>query len=111
MIFATNGLIYLRGGLQGHYSAEYAQRYAPGTPPANWETAPDIDDLKAQLLSQPKQLAADADAGMFDVDAYPSWSLGGVLQIDNFYDIALYNLQHEGWHRGVISSIKDAVTA
>ena len=108
LIFATDGLIYKRGGLAGHVGADYAQRYANGTSPSDWDSQPDIEELMAQLVAQPAQLAADVEAGMFEGD-YPTWSLGPV-PINSFMEIAVYNAQHEGWHRGVMESIRGALS-
>ena len=108
LVFATHALIYARSGLEGHYSMELAKMYGAGTSPADWASKPDSAELLHMLTEQPKQLTTDAASGMFDTLDFTPWAMGDNM-ISSARMAASYNLHHEGFHMGVVTSLVDAM--
>lgn len=106
MLVVQQFLIYGRSGLTLHVSDEMAAMYLPGTSPADWTVAPDMEELLALSREHMALLAADYGAGKFaSFGGYSSSTTGLDLQtIDEALGFVNY---HEGLHMGAIMAIKN----
>ena len=108
LIWGQLGLTYGRTDLEMPISREpYISMYGIGTSPADWETEPDPSMLLETFMEMAYRMVADAEAGLFDDAAFAPWQTGGGAKFDTLRDMMIYNVAHEGEHRGMIMALKN----
>ncbi|GAB5535446.1 MAG: DinB family protein [Rubricoccaceae bacterium] len=78
-----------------------------GTSPADWDTPPDLDEIRRLMTELPRQLETDLAASRF-TEFRPYMTSVGVELAD--LETALsFNQYHEGLHTGAILALRRAV--
>lgn len=65
IVVATQGLCYLRTGVQPNYIVKYGAAYTKGTKPAYPVTQEEVDNLKVLAIQTVEQIEKDYYAGVF----------------------------------------------
>ena len=90
-----------------YVSDEFIAQFRGGTSPADWQSTPDIIQIKAFVRELPGRFKEDLEAGLF-VD-YQGYSTSTGLELNTFEDGVIFNQFHEGIHTGVIMALKKMV--
>ena len=110
LIWAQAGLCYGRTDLEMPIERPpYTKLYGIGTSPAEWESDPDPNELLSTFMWQAEKNIADAESGLFDNADYTPWSLGTGFHLPTLQAVQIYNLAHEGEHRGMIMALRNLV--
>ena len=101
-------LTYNLSGLNLNVSKEMLANFRNGTSPDDWQTPPDIDEIKALCLSLVDKTLEDYEQGFFEGDQethFPyTTRLGGELK--DLEDALQFNNLHEGLHLGTVMALK-----
>lgn len=107
IVAAQQLLTYKLSGLDMYVSDEFIAEFRGGTSPADWQSTPDIIQIKAFVRELPGRFKEDLEAGLF-VD-YQGYSTSTGLKLNTFEDGVIFNQFHEGIHTGVIMALKKMV--
>lgn len=108
LIWGQLGLTYGRTDLEMPISREpYIPMYGIGTSPADWDADPDPTELLKTFMGMADRMIDDAQAGVFDNAQFTPWQTGGGAKFDTLLDMIIYNVAHEGEHRGMIMALKN----
>jgi hypothetical protein len=91
-------LIYMKSGLSMHISEAYAENFKNGSSPATWTSKPDVNEIKASLLSTVARLKEDIAKGVFT--QYESFTTGMGFLVNNHLEAIVYANFHEAEHTG-----------
>ena len=110
LIWAQAGLCYGRSSLTIPIDrAPYTKLYGIGTSPADWEDDPDPAALMEMFMHQADQQLKDAETGLFEDVVFEPWTTGGGAHFATLLDMQIYNVTHEGEHRGMIMALRNLV--
>lgn len=101
MVISQQYFIYHTSGLDMLVPHTMGANFGRGTSPANWESTPDIAEIKTLAMSTMEQWEADIKADKFQ--NYEGMNVG--TQLETADDAAIFNCYHEGEHFGTIKSI------
>jgi len=104
IVTAQQLLTYKLSGLDMYVSDEFVAQFRGGTSPANWQSIPDIIQIKSLLQELPGRFEEDLEAGLFV--EYQGYSTSTGLELKTFEDGVIFNQFHEGIHTGVIMALK-----
>lgn len=83
---------------------KYMALYRKGTSPKDWTKTPDVEELKALLISTPEVLEEDYKKAIFnDFDSYIA---SNGIDINNIEESIAFNNFHEGLHLGILTSLR-----
>ena len=99
----TNGL----SGLPLGVSDELVAKLKRGTSPADWDTPPNLDELLSHLESLPEAFERDYRENRFT--GFQPYSTSTGVSLRTIDDAVTFNEFHEGFHAGVILSMKKLV--
>lgn len=102
-------LTYKLSGLDMYVSDEFVVQFRGGTSPVDWQSTPDIIQIKSFLQELPNRFEEDLEAGLFV--EYQGYSTSTGLELKTFEDGVIFNQFHEGIHTGVITALKKLVAA
>jgi hypothetical protein len=102
-------LTYKLSGLDMYVSDEFVVQFRGGTSPVDWQSTPDIIQIKSFLQELPNRFEEDLEAGLFV--EYQGYSTSTGLELKTFEDGVIFNQFHEGIHTGVIMALKKLVAA
>ena len=101
-------LTYNLSGLDLNVSGEMVKTFRNGTSPSDWQTPPDVEEVKALCLSLVDKTIEDYQQGLFEGDQethFPyTTRLGG--ELEDFEDAVQFNNLHEGLHVGTVMALK-----
>ena len=110
LIWAHIGLTYGRSDLVAPIDREpYLPLYGIGSSPATWAAEPNTAELLKIFMNLPDQMIADAKAGVFNKAEFVPWKTGSGAEFKTLLDMMIYNVAHEGEHRGMILALKNLV--
>ena len=101
IVVAHQYLVYKLSGLDMVVPQSMVTSFIGGTSPKDWESTPNIAELKTLVMSTMEQFEADIKANKFQ--NYEGLDVG--KQLETTEDAATYNCLHEGEHIGVIKSL------
>lgn len=107
IIVSQQLLTYAIAGVPMHVPATLVDSFRKATSPANWSNPFNLEDLKALAISCIEQFDKDLDANLFN--NYKPYLTSSGLTLHNIDDAIFYSQMHEGYHSGVIASIKNLV--
>jgi hypothetical protein len=105
--FSHDRMLYEPSGLKSplpHYFEEFFQS---GTPSAAWPRTPDIDDVLSHFQNQLARTQRDLKAGVFARYAPVRIAIG--VRVRSLQEALSFNATHEGFHAGVISTIREHI--
>ena len=105
MIVSHQFFIYAPAGLDVNIPEEMAASFSRCTSPSDWESTPDIAEIKALAMSTMAILEADIKANKFQ--NYGGMNVG--VQLETVDDAATFICFHEGEHFGIIKAIANLV--
>ena len=91
-------LIYMKSGLSMHISDAYADNFKNGSSPATWTGKPDVNEIRASLMSTVEKLKEDLAKGLFQ--NYDAFTTGMGFQVSNYIEAVAYANFHESEHTG-----------
>ncbi len=100
-------LLYKLAGLPMGVTDEFVAAFGRGTSPADWNSTPDIGQVKTLLLEQPVTLKQDYENGRFT--DYERYTTSTGIDLESCEDALAFNHFHEGVHTGVIMIQKKLV--
>lgn len=80
-----------------------------GTSPTDWDTPPDLDEIKHLLIECPRQLETDLEEARFTTFRPYMTSVG--VELTDLETALAFNQYHEGLHTGAILALRRAVQA
>lgn len=101
MVVSQQHFVYYPSGNDMVVPHTMNELFARGTSPANWESTPDIAEIKGLAMSTMEQWEKDIKADKFS--NFEAMNVG--FQLESADDSAIFNCFHEGWHFGVIKSL------
>ena len=101
MVLSHQYFLYYTSGLDMTVPPTMLATFARGTSPKDWESTPDIVEIKALAMTTMEQWEADIKADKFQ--NYEGMNVG--TQLETAEDAATFNCFHEGEHLGIIKSI------
>lgn len=103
-------MCYVRTGLPVIIEEKYFSPYLPGTKPGNFVDENDIAEIKELFINTIDTLQKDLDKNIFSTYS-PSVMIPKVygFEVLNIESALEYLLWHEGYHQGLISSIRKFV--
>lgn len=107
IIAVQQSLVYRLSGVEQYTDKAFFKRYRPGSSPADWETEPDCDALKAMLAEHVTLLEADYAAGKFQ--QYMAYETITGVRLTNVEEALVFNAFHEGLHLGTILSLRNLI--
>ncbi len=103
ILITQQSLHYFLSRLEMYISKEMMQTFRTGTSPSDWQTKPDIIEIKDLFLELPDKLAEDYRNGIFKDYRRIKTSIG--VSIENFEEAVAFNHFHEGAHTGIMMGI------
>ena len=104
-------LTYNLSGLDLNVSREMVKTFRNGTSPKDWQTPPDVDEVKELCLSLVAKTIEDYEQGLFEGNQETklpyTTRLGGELESPD--DAVQFNNLHEGLHLGTVIALKRLV--
>lgn len=82
-----------------------ADSFRKATSPSNWTNPFNLEELKALAISCIEQFEKDIETDLFD--NYKPYLTSSGLTLNNIDDAIFYSHLHEGYHSGVIASLKN----
>lgn len=99
IIVATQGLCYLRTGVQPDYVVKYSAAYNKGTKPTYTVTQEEIDDLKALAIQTIQQIEKDYYANVFtEITPFSTDTYKEVMP--TIEDVITTTVGHDNLHYG-----------
>lgn len=110
MLSAEQTMCYIRAGLPPTIDNHYLSPYLPGTRPERLIEQPEIEYIRASLITSLDKLEADLDRQIFG-NYSPSVMIPKVygFEVNNIDEAIDYLLYHDGYHSGCILSLKHLV--
>jgi hypothetical protein len=107
LISTAQNMGYVRAGLPITVDDNYVSSYLPGTQPNQFIDEPEVETIKALLITSIDRFQSDFDGNTF-VQYTPSVMIPKVYGFEvNTIDEAIdYLLYHEGYHSGYIAAMK-----
>ena len=106
MVSSHQGILYRRQGLDGYVSSDFVENFKNGSSPKDWESTPDINEVKRLATELPEKFDKDVEAGVFE--DFKAWDLMG-NEISSVTDAETFNTFHEGLHYGTILALRKLV--
>ncbi len=103
ILITQQSLHYFLSRLEMYITKEMMQTFRTGTSPSDWQTKPDIIEIKELFLELPDKVAEDYRKGIFKDYRRIKSSIG--VTIENFEEAVAFNHFHEGAHTGIIMGI------
>jgi len=104
IIVSQQLLCYAKAGLPLLVPQNLVDSFRKATFPKDWENPIAFSELKALAISTIEQFKLDLEQNKFsNYEAYPTSS---GFELKNIEDAILYSQHHEGYHTGVIASLK-----
>ena len=101
-------LTYNLSGLSLNVGEEMLKNFRNGTSPGDWQTPPDVEEIRALCLSLVDKTVEDYEQGLFEDNQdskFPyTTRLGG--ELENLEDAVQFNNLHEGLHFGTVRSME-----
>lgn len=107
IIVVQQSLVYQSSGLPTYVSADFMNRYKPGSAPTERIEKAEIDNIKDLLITLIEKTRTDYQNHRFST--YKKFALDSGFKIDNVEDAIAFNNYHEGMHFGYVMSIKKFV--
>jgi uncharacterized damage-inducible protein DinB len=107
MLTSQQSLTYALSGVPINVPMAYVKMYKKGSSPKDWESKPNIEEIKALLLSTMEYFEKDYLEGKFVNFKEYATSVGVTLK--TIEDTLIFNLAHENQHIGVIQSMTKLV--
>jgi hypothetical protein len=107
IIVAQQMLTYGIAGVTLQIPAALTDSFKKATSPASWSNPFNIEELKALAISTIEQFDKDLDTDLFA--NYKPYLTSSGLTLHNIDDAIFYSHMHEGYHTGVIASIKNII--
>jgi hypothetical protein len=104
IIVSQQLLTYAIAGAKMHVPSVLVDSFRKATSPANWSNPFNIEELKSLAISSIEQFDIDLDTPIFD--GYKPYLTSSGLTLNNIDDAIFYSQLHEGYHAGVIASLK-----
>jgi hypothetical protein len=110
LICAQQNMSYVRSHLPVIIEDKYFSPYLPGTKPENYVDEKEIEVIKELFISTIDTLQIDLDKNIFN-NYSPSVMIPKVygFEVLNIESALEYLLWHEGYHQGLISSLRKLV--
>ncbi len=105
MVLSHQYFVNAPSGLDVNVPEAMAAGFGRGTSPSDWESTPDIADIKALAMSTMAQLEADIKDNKFQ--NYGGMNVG--VQLETVEDAATFMCFHEGEHFGIIKTLANIV--
>jgi len=105
IIVSQQLLTYGIAGVPMHVPAALVDSFRKATSPANWSNPFNIEELKALAISCIEQFEKDIETDLFK--NYKPYLTSSGLTLNNIDDAIFYSHMHEGYHSGVIASLKN----
>ena len=103
-VVSQQRLMYTMSGLPMNISDSLFENFKIGTSPKNWTVTPDVEVVKAILLSTVDKLKSDIEAGVFK--QYKAYKTSSGLELNSLLDAFVYSNYHEGVHIGNLEIFK-----
>lgn len=103
ILTSQQSLTYALSGATMNVPMTYIKMYRKGSSPKDWETKPNIDEIKSLLISTMEYFEKDYLDGKFVNFKEYTTSVGVTLK--TIEDTLIFNLAHENQHIGVIQSL------
>ncbi len=103
ILTSQQSLTYALSGATMNLPMTYIKMYKKGSSPKDWETKPNIDEIKSLLISTMEYFEKDYLDGKFVNFKEYTTSVGVTLK--TIEDTLIFNLAHENQHIGVIQSL------
>lgn len=97
-------LVYKLSGLQMRIPETLVEKYKKGTVPGEAPSDEEIKEIAAFLISTLEWMIEDYEAGLFK--EYNSYTTSAQVTLNNVEDAIVFNLYHEGLHRGAIIALQ-----
>jgi hypothetical protein len=107
---AQQNMCYVRSGLPVAISEKYFSPYFPGTKPEKTVDEKDIEAIKELFITSIDNFQKDLDNNIF-INYSPSVMIPKVygFEVLNVESAVEYILWHDGYHSGIISTLKKLV--
>ncbi len=78
-----------------------------GSSPSDWVETPDVEEIKTQLVSLPKELEKDYQNGLFST--FTEYPTSAGITLKTIEDAIIFNNFHEGLHMGTIMAMRKLI--
>ena len=109
IVVSTEGLCYLRSGIQPDLKIPFGAKYTKGTKPEAFISLEEIDALKTQGWTSLKKIENDLRANKFANIPHPYSTHTYGYEMKTIEEILTCCLAHESMHYGVALAIRKAV--
>ncbi|MCX6181626.1 MAG: DinB family protein [Bacteroidetes bacterium] len=103
-VVSQQRLMYTLSDLQMNVSEGYFRNFKIGSSPKEWTSTPNIEEVRASLISTVDQLKADLENGLFK--EYKVYKTSSGIVLNNVGEAFIYSNYHEGMHVGNLEIFK-----
>ncbi len=97
-------LHYKLSGQKMYILPEHRKLYKRGSVPSEWNSTPDITQIKSLLIELPEKLDKDYKSNKFV--KFQKFTTSTGITLSDFEESMSFNNFHEGYHLGIIVSLK-----
>lgn len=105
--FSHDQMLYGPSGSDSPLPSYFEKYFRPGVTPSTWDRTPDIEEVMKHFNGQLARIERDLKAGAFA--RYVPVKIAVGVRVRSLEEALSFNAAHEGFHAGVISTVRDQV--